>query len=378
MVDASLRPPAESAAGLGLGIDVGGTQARWALADAAACGAGVLAEGATPPWSGLLLRDEAGRAQVRAHLAQALRDAAAAPGGVPGGAPPCRVVAGVTGLDPSQLAALGEVFAAAWRDAGLPGATAPLTACSDIELLCRARFAPGAGIVLYAGTGSVAALIDARGALQRAGGRGVLIDDAGGGHWIACQALRAVWRGEDEEPGRWRGSALARRLFERLGGADWAFTRAGVYGADRGAVGRLALAVAQAAEDGDAAALDILGRAGDELARLVHALHRRHGPLPVALAGRAFDLHPLLRQRLRQALPAATDVLPPGASAQVLAARWAATGAPLGHTPAEAAAPRAAASARPRPPALPDPPPTGAPSPAATPDPAPAPDPPAR
>jgi N-acetylglucosamine kinase-like BadF-type ATPase len=310
--------------GLGLGLDVGGSQARWALVG----GDGpVTAEGRTPPWSGLLLHDDAGRATVRARLAQALREAHAAGAAVPGA-----VVAGVTGLDPTQHAALAAEFGAAWVAAGLPGTPAPLTACSDIELLCRACFAPGAGMVLYAGTGSVAALVDAQGTLQRAGGRGVLLDDAGGGHWIACRGLRAVWRAEDEAPGSGPASALGRRLFAQLGGSDWAHTRAGVYGADRGAVGRLALAVAQAAHDGDATALDILGRAGDELARLVRALHRRCGPMPVALAGRALDLHPVIGQRLRAALPPGTALQPLGARAEVLAARWAASGRPQAHT----------------------------------------------
>jgi N-acetylglucosamine kinase-like BadF-type ATPase len=199
---------------------------------------------------------------------------------------------------------------------------------TDIELACRAAFAPGRGIVLVAGTGSVAAHLDATVTLQRAGGRGVLIDDAGGGHWIATRALRAVWRAEDEQPGAGRDSALGRALFEAVGGPDWAATRAAVYGAQRGAVGALAAAVGAAAHAGDATALALLRRAGAELARPVRALLARVGPQPVALAGRVFDLHPAVEAALREALaaaaPAAAEVrrlpLAPHVTAAVLAA----------------------------------------------------------
>ena len=77
---------------------------------------------------------------------------------------------------------------------------------SDVEIAYRAAFAPGEGYLVYAGTGSIAAFIDAQGVLHRAGGRGVALDDAGGGYWIAREALRRLWRREDERPGAWRDS----------------------------------------------------------------------------------------------------------------------------------------------------------------------------
>jgi glucosamine kinase len=196
-------------------------------------------------------------------------------------------------------------------------------AMSDIELLCRGAFVPGQGIVVYAGTGAVAARLDADGTLQRAGGRGVVLDDAGGGHWIACTALRAVWRAEDEEPGQWRRSILAQRLFERVGGSDWAHTRRYVYGSARGEVGALALAVAAAASEGDPEALALLRQAGIELARLGHALLRRAGAQPVALAGRVFELHPAVATALAAALPPGTTMRRLDDAPHVAAARGA-------------------------------------------------------
>lgn len=289
-----------------LGLDAGGTHTRWALADGAGT---VQREGTAPAISGLLLRDEDGRAAVAA----ALRAVAAAAG------PVQALAAGMTGLDAAQRPQLVDLASVALGLA--PGS---VWAMNDIELTCRAAFEPGGGWVVMAGTGSVAGYLDAQGVLHRAGGRGHLVDDAGGGHWIATRALRQVWRAEDAAPGSWPASPLARRVFGHIGGSDWATSRQWVYGAGRGEVGALALAVAAAASDGDAAALAILHRAGLELARLALALQQRCGARALALAGRVFDLHPAIEAALRQALPPATPVQRLASAPHVAAARLAA------------------------------------------------------
>ncbi len=328
------RPDTPPALGLGLGLDVGGTHTRWALAAAPGTRA-VLAEGQAPGWSGLMLHSEDGRAAIAQVLAR-VAAASGAHGQV------ARVQAGVTGLDAAQGAALAQLLGAALA---LPvGAVATM---NDIELACHAAFAPGGGFVLLAGTGSVAAFLDDQGRLQRAGGRGALIDDAGGGHWIASRALRAVWRAEDEAPGAWRTSPLARKLFDAVGGSDWASTRRWVYGASRGELGALALAVAAAAEEGDREAGRILDAAGRELARLLVALARRHGPRPAVLAGRVLELHPRLIAALRGALQAAACAAPPEQ-----AAAWATLAdAPVRALQPHHAAARLAAAPLPAPPA---------------------------
>lgn len=288
-----------------LGLDVGGTQTRWAVADAAGT---VLREGQAAGFSGTQLHVADGHGAVT----QALRDVAAAAGPVQ-----C-AMAGVTGLDAAQAPQLAALLAQAL---GIEASAVQVV--SDIELACRAHFAPGEGVLVYAGTGSIAAFIDAHGALHRAGGRGPVIDDAGGGHWIAREALRQVWRAEDDMPGASAHSPLAQRLFQAIGGSDWAATRQWVYGATRGELGTLALAVAAAAQE-DPAARALLHAAGAELARLALALRHRFGPLPVALAGRVFELHPAVQAGLQQALPAGTVVQHARTPAQVAAARIAA------------------------------------------------------
>jgi N-acetylglucosamine kinase-like BadF-type ATPase len=307
-------PPATAAPCAGLGLDAGGTQTRWALAGP---DGGLRGEGRVAPISGLQLESAAGRDAVAA----ALRDIAAAIAPLGGAG---RVVAGITGFEAAQTPLLRDLAAAAL---GTPAAT--VQALTDIELVCRSAFAPGAGVVLVAGTGSIAAFVDAQGRMHRAGGRGAVIDDAGGGHWIARRALQAIWRAEDAEPGAWRHSPLARQVFDHIGGSDWAQTRRWVYsgpGAERGEMGRLALAVAAAATaDEDPAALALLQAAGTELARLALAMQQRFGTLPLALAGRVFDLHRIVEHGLRAALPSATDVRRLSLAAHHAAARMAAS-----------------------------------------------------
>ncbi len=283
--------PLAGVVGFGLGLDAGGTQTRWALAGP---GAALVAEGSAGGFSGVQMAQPEGKALLRAVLETILDQARQQ---MPAGARLCGLCAGITGFDGDGAGPLASLMADVF---GVEPAATILY--NDIELACRAAFAPGAGYLVYAGTGSVAAFIDDRGQQHRAGGRGGLIDDGGSGYWIAREALRLVWRCEDEAPGAWQRSLLAQRLFERIGGSDWSATRAFVYAASRGQLGELALAVADAAHAGDAQALALLGQAGDELARLARALIGRHGAKPVMLAGRALALHPVIEARIRAGL----------------------------------------------------------------------------
>ena len=271
---------------LGLGIDAGGTETRWALATVDGA---IVASGVVDGLSALQMGSDAGRAALHATFA-GLSQAVLAVG------QPVHVHAGLTGFggDGALLAqSLATLLALRPSD---------VTLCNDIEIAYLDSFAPGEGYLVYAGTGSIAAWIDTGGVFHRAGGRGVLLDDGGGGYWIAREALRQIWRREDEAPGSWQQSAMAHAVFEQIGGSDWDRSRQFMYGQDRGAIGRLALAVAASAEL-DPLALDILQRAGQELARLALALISRHGPRPVVLAGRAAQLHPAIAAAMRAALP---------------------------------------------------------------------------
>jgi glucosamine kinase len=294
--------------GVGLGIDAGGTQTRWALA--AADGA-ILAEGTVAGLSALQMGTPDGRESVHATFAELAQAVLAH-------ARPARIRAGLTGFggDGEQLQR--------WLSDLLGIAPDAVAMCNDIDIAYRASFAPGEGYLVYAGTGSIGAFIDADGQFHRAGGRGVVLDDGGGGFWIAREALRHIWRNEDEHPGCWQDSPMARAVFEHVGGSDWAFSRQFIYGQERGEVGKLALAVAASCAQ-DPAAGAILQEAGRELARLAHALIRRCGPRPVVLSGRAAELHPSIAAAMRASLPPGTAVTQTAMRAHHAAARLAAS-----------------------------------------------------
>ena len=312
----------DGAPALGLGIDAGGTQTRWALAEAGSTDeeSAIVAEGHVAGLSGMQLGSESGRSALVRTL-HALATEVLSHGR------PRRLCAGITGLPSAELGdaqGVAQMKAMLARALGMP--MEAMVCRSDMDIAWRAAFQqPGEGYLLYAGTGAIAAFIDEQETLQRAGGRGMLLGDEGGGFWIATQALAQVWRMEDELPGSAAArSPMARRLFEAVGSRDWAGTRSLVYGGSRGRVGQLALAVAASSGD-DPAAAALLREAGSALARLARCLIARHGERPIVAAGRALLLSPLIEEGLRAALPPGTPLrlqqLQPHRSAALAAAR---------------------------------------------------------
>ena len=84
------HPPHSNANALALGLDAGGTQARWAVAGA---DGGIQAEGQVAGFSALQLANAAGRAAAQALLAEVARNCGVVQA----------VVAGVTGFDLAQV-----------------------------------------------------------------------------------------------------------------------------------------------------------------------------------------------------------------------------------------------------------------------------------
>jgi glucosamine kinase len=291
---------------LGLGIDAGGTETRWALSDPAGQ---IVAEGAVAGLSALMMARPAGREQVHATFSQLAQD-------VLDTGRPLRICAGLTGFGGD-----GNVLVD-WLATLLGVGVDAITLCNDIEIAYLDAFEPGEGYLVYAGTGSIAAYIDESGEFHRAGGRGVMLDDAGGGFWIAREAMRRIWRGEDEQPGIWQESPMAHAVFDHVGGSDWSYSRSFMYTRERGEIGKLALAVAMSA-GADPAARHILLQAGRELARLALALVTRFGERPLVLSGRAAELHPLIFEAMRSDLPPGLDLQKRSATPHHAAARLA-------------------------------------------------------
>ena len=148
------------------------------------------------------------------------------------------------------------------------------------------------GIVVIAGTGSIALGQNARGETASAGGWGYVFGDDGGGFGIVRQALRAALRQEEG----WGPSTLLQELLL----TECAATTANelmhrFYTEDypRKKIAALAHLVGKAASQGDESARQILNKAAHHLARLASAvreqLFRGEGGVTVATVGGVFQ-----------------------------------------------------------------------------------------
>ncbi|HEU5299774.1 MAG TPA: BadF/BadG/BcrA/BcrD ATPase family protein [bacterium] len=188
------------------------------------------------------------------------------------------VAAGLTGLEPQSAASRHAVRIISRL---LPARIVRATWDAEIAFLGAGGGRPG--VMVIAGTGSVALGRSAAGMTARAGGYGFLIDDAGGGVSIGAAGLRAVL---GEADGRGPVTALSAMIARRLG--DWPAIRARVYGEGGGRplLASLAPLVNDAARRGDGVARAILADAGRSLGALALAVARRLG-----MRGRSFDLY---------------------------------------------------------------------------------------
>lgn len=271
---------------IALGIDAGGSSTRWLLRDKTK----VLASGKTTSITGHVAT-EAQQEDTFAKLKIMLDE-------VKGLAQPQSVVAGIAGLSATPNAS--EWFKTTLAQL-LNLELGQVTIHDDIYLAYLNAFEPGEGILIYAGTGSVAYYLSKDGSRLRAGGFGYLIDDAGGGYWIGREALKQVlrWADETDTPHQ----PLAQAIYEALGTTRWTDISSQIYAGGRSKVASLAPVVAVAASQGDEAAITLLKEAGRELARLAQVLLNRTGrPLPVAFAGGISRLSPVLTQGLEAAL----------------------------------------------------------------------------
>lgn len=88
---------------------------------------------------------------------------------------------------------------------------------SDARIALEGAFNGEAGIILIAGTGSIAFGKDARGNVHRVGGWGRILGDEGSGYYIGRLALTAVTHHRD---GRGKSTILTRMIAKRFGLVD--------------------------------------------------------------------------------------------------------------------------------------------------------------
>lgn len=144
----------------------------------------------------------------------------------------------------------------------------------DNVIAHEAAFHGGPGVLVIAGTGSIAYGRNERGDTARAGGWGSIISDEGSGYWIGKVAVSAAMRAYDSG----QSTALVDRIMRQ-----WRI-------AMREDIVRIANTtpppnfaalfpeVLDAAEKGDIIAKDILNRAGTELASIAKVVIRKLWP----------------------------------------------------------------------------------------------------
>jgi N-acetylglucosamine kinase len=170
------------------------------------------------------------------------------------------------------------------------------------------------GVVVLAGTGSIAYGEDPTGRTARAGGYGFLLADEGSGYWLGHQALRAVVRAAD---GRGPATQLAPLIFGELevGSVPELVPRVYERGLPKHRIAALAPLVQKAYEGGDPVARDLVALGARELALIARSVVAQltlgPAPYPVVLAGGVFKGCPALVEPLVGALelPLARPVL---------------------------------------------------------------------
>jgi N-acetylglucosamine kinase-like BadF-type ATPase len=170
--------------------------------------------------------------------------------------------------------------------------------------------APGQpGVVVIAGTGSIAYGRNLQNEAARAGGWGYMLGDEGSGYWIGRAALRAVLREADR---RGPATLLTKLLLNYYGVARAQDVIHHVYqGALRpAAIASLAQCVQAAFSDGDPVALGILRGAANELESAALSVARRLDIIgtefPFLLSGGIFRAVPWLEEELGRRLPLAS------------------------------------------------------------------------
>lgn len=170
-----------------------------------------------------------------------------------------------------------------------------LVVVGDMEVALEAAVGAGPGVVLIAGTGSIAFGRGLMGKTARAGGKGFEAGDEGSGFDIGRQALAAASRNPNSLLATFVGQASA------------------ALAVPPALLATLVPVVARAAKNGDAAAGEILERAASELARLALGVMRElellDADVTVATSGGVFveslEVHAQVRSKILAVAPRA-------------------------------------------------------------------------
>jgi N-acetylmuramic acid 6-phosphate etherase len=285
-----------------LGVEGGGTKTAWVLVERDGAEMRIIEQGKLPPSNFRLATPERLRA-IFSELPKQIDRA-----GI--------FLAGCATEE--DRITLGRLCAEIWP-------TAKIVTGSDRDSGFAAALGHADGIVVNAGSGS--SVTGRRGDhIEKAGGWGHILGDAGGGYFISVQALRLILREYDVHRGEAQFAAsilraLALNNFDEL--VRWAQT------ADKMEIAMLAPVVCEAATNGDQRVIEILEEGARVLSEYTEAVATRlHLLAPkVILLGGLFQRDSIythtFRRRLKKILPdarVATTENPPEFGAAWLAA----------------------------------------------------------
>jgi glucosamine kinase len=228
-----------------------------------------------------------GEAKARESLGEAIRQACAQAGITP--AQLTRTCVGMAGAAREEISEVARRVIAAI-------VSGEVEIAGDMVIALEAAFGGSPGVIVIAGTGSIAYGANTESQVARAGGWGFAVSDEGSGYWIGRAAVSAVMRAHDigESPSLLGNIMKSWKVetFEQL-----------VLAANASPPPDFAAlfpAVLSAAEANDPFALDVLTRAGKELATLAKVVIRRvfaaGGKVPVAMSGGVFANSAVVRQ----------------------------------------------------------------------------------
>ena len=267
-----------------LGVDGGGTKTTCAVGDETR----TIATATAGPSNIVRVGEAAARESLRASVQQACAAAGISPNDV------VRTCVGGSGAARPELAdvvrgILAEIL------------STPIDVVGDMQTALEAAFDCGPGVIVIAGTGSIAYGRDGGGKTVRAGGWGFAIGDEGSAHWIGREVIAAVLRASDlqGDPKKLLSTPLVQDLFKAWGVnslLDLARAANSVPPPD------FASMFPPAAASSDELARQVLRSAGRELAQIAAVVVRRlfgadsGEVVPVAMAGGVFRHAEIVRQ----------------------------------------------------------------------------------
>ncbi len=273
-----------------LGIDGGGSKTSCVIGDETS----VLGAGAAGGSNVVRVGEAAARAALSAAIGKACDAARVTPAQI------VRTCIGVAGVARPQIKeVIGRVLAEI-----VPGET---EVAADMVIALEAAFAGNPGVIVIAGTGSIAYGANAEAQTARAGGWGFAISDEGSGHWIGRAAISSAMRAYD------RGvmpedSALLAGILKLWGLRTVEELVLAANASPPRDFAGLFPAVLAAAESGDGTANQVLQQAGTELAGLAGTVAARlfpkGSPVPVAMSGGVFANSAAVRETFYDALRA--------------------------------------------------------------------------